>query len=57
MGERGVTFRDLRHSLVNATSCSLQDNDRWRVATEDLDGADLTLVVVFEGDVVVITLY
>jgi hypothetical protein len=57
MGERGVTFRDLRHSLVNAASCTAQENDRWRVATADLDGDALTVVVVFEDDVVVITLY
>jgi hypothetical protein len=32
-------------------------NGRWRVEGEDLDGDELTVVVVIEDGVVVVTLY
>jgi hypothetical protein len=57
MRERRVKFTDLVHALVNARQCTLQENDRWRVEGSDLDGDELTVVVVLDAGVVVITLF
>jgi len=57
MAERNVRQSDLRHGLSRARSCRIQDNQCWKVATEDLDGDALTLVVALEGDVVVVTVF
>ena len=57
MGERGVTFGDVRHALTNATSCRAQPNGRWRVTGPDLDGDELVLVVVLEAGMVVVTVF
>ena len=57
MKERGARFSDVEHALVNAARCALQENGRWRVDGRDLDGDDITLVVVIEAGVVVVTLF
>jgi hypothetical protein len=35
MDERGATYRDVRFALMNARSCSVQPNGRWRVESAD----------------------
>lgn len=57
MKERGVTFADIEHALVNAKICTLQANGRWRVEGPDMDGDGLTSVVVLEAGVVVVTVF
>jgi hypothetical protein len=57
----GVRERDIRHALVNATSCR-EDRDPnhasdWKVEGPDMDGDDLTLCVIIEDDVVVCTVF
>lgn len=57
MEERGVRYADLRFGLSNATRCVPQDRDRFRVASTDLDGDALDVVVAIEDHVVVVTLF
>jgi hypothetical protein len=57
MRQRNVLEGDLRSALSNAFRCSLQDNGRWRVDGPDLDGDDLTVIVVIEDGLIIITLY
>jgi hypothetical protein len=57
MRERGATFADVEHALAGARRCSLQENGRWRVDGSDLDGDDLTAVVVLDAGVVVVTMF
>ena len=40
-----------------AARATLQDNERWRLDGRDFDGDDLTLIVVFEAGVVVVTVF
>lgn len=56
MGERNVTFRDVRHALTNAHSCSAQ-GARWRVEGPDWDDDELALVCVLEDGVIVVTVF
>jgi hypothetical protein len=57
-GERTVHFADIREALRTATLARLQDNERWRLdGGQDLDGDDLTLIVVFEQGVIVVTVF
>jgi hypothetical protein len=57
MAERRVRLADLRAALVGATSCRAEPSERWRVQGPDLDGDDVTVMVVLEGDVVVVTVF
>ncbi|MHB8418392.1 MAG: hypothetical protein ACYDCL_09975 [Myxococcales bacterium] len=57
MAQRGARVADIQHGLSVAHSCKLQDNGRWKVATEDLDGDDLTLIVALDNGVVIVTLF
>jgi hypothetical protein len=57
MGERGVRAADLRNALVNARSCAPQAGERWKVEGSDLDGDDLTVVVVIDDGLLVVTLF
>lgn len=57
MLERGVREGDLRNALVHARSCSAQPDDRWKVEGSDLDGDDLTVVVVIDDGLLVVTLF
>lgn len=43
---------------MDAAGCEWQpESHRWRVTGADLQGDDLTLVVVIEQDVVVVTMF
>ena len=57
MRERGARREDVRSALVTATSCQAQPDDRWRVPGQDTEGELLTVIVVLEDGVVVVTLY
>ena len=57
MHERGVREGDLRNALINAQSATSQKDDKWKVEGSDLDGDDLTVVVVLEDGLVVVTLF
>lgn len=57
MDERGVREADLRHALGAARSCTPQKTGSWRVDGADLDGDDLTMIVVIEDGLLVVTLF
>jgi len=57
MHERGVREGDLRNALVDARSCAPQKDGTWKVEGCDLDGDDLTVVVVIDDGLVVVTLF
>ena len=57
MRTRHVRHDDAFHALENVFSCVALENDRWRVEGPDLEGDALTLIVVVESGVLVITLY
>jgi hypothetical protein len=57
MRERGASFSDIRHGLLSGTRCSVQENGRWRLVTEDLDADELTLILFVDDGVLVITLF
>lgn len=57
MQERGVQEMDLRNALVNARSAEAKDDGKWKVEGSDLDGDDLTVIVVIDDGVIVVTLF
>lgn len=59
MRERGATPADVKRALLTASRATWQpDHQTWKVAGgTDRDGDDLTLAVVVEADVVVVTLF
>lgn len=57
MRQRGVSFSDVEHALLNANKCQVQENGRWKLQSWDLDGDDLTLIAVVDDGVLVITLF
>jgi len=57
MDERGASRRDVQAALVSADCCRAQSGRRWKVTGVDRDGDDLTVVVVIEGAVVVVTVF
>ncbi len=58
MARRGHRYEDVRRSLMTATGCSAQANGRWKTGGGvDIDGDELTCVVVLVGRVVVVTLF
>jgi len=57
MDERGAMAWDVVHALANASHCQAGEDDRWKATGVDLDGDELTAVVVLEGEVVVVTVF
>lgn len=57
MVQRRVQIGDIIHALSHASDCRLQPNGRWKVTGKDLDGDDLSLVVLLEDEVVVVTVF
>jgi len=57
MEDRGLVFRDLRSALVNARQCSALPEERWKVCGPDASGDELTLVVLLEDGVIVVTVF
>jgi len=56
MGERGASAEHVMHALQSATTCS-SSGERWKVTGPDLDGDALTVVVVLEDEVIVVTVF
>jgi hypothetical protein len=45
-------------ACANATACKrATEPGRWKVTGPDLDGDDLTVVVVFDGSLMVVTVF
>jgi len=57
MDERGLDWEDVVRALMTAVSCEAQPLDRWKVEGVDLDGDAVTVVVVIELGVVVVTVF
>jgi hypothetical protein len=58
MDAAGATFEDVHSALCRARSARYQaDRDSWRVAGPDRLGEVLALVVKFEDDMIVITIW
>jgi hypothetical protein len=58
MGARGASRGDVKNALVTATACAAETDTRWCVSGgQDLDGEALTVVVVLDDGVLVVTLY
>ena len=57
MRERGLTYADVEHALLHAASEKRQENGRWKLGSQDLDGDDLTLIVHVADEVLVVTLF
>lgn len=58
-GTRSVQLGDIAAALASARSATYQaDRETWRIdGGLDLDGDELTVIVVFEDGVVVVTVY
>ena len=56
MRRRGVQFHDLRFALMQAKTCTA-DDEKWKVTGPDEDGDALTCIVVLEAEVVVVTVF
>ncbi len=57
MRQRRVQFGDLRSALENARGAIAVAEERWKVNGPDLDGDELTVVVVVEDGLIVVTVY
>ncbi len=57
MRERRVSREDVRNALIEASKCQASKGDRWKVTGPDLDDEELTVVLVIEGDLIVITVF
>lgn len=57
IAQRGASPSDVRHVLCTAGTCKAGENERWLVTGPDLSGDELTVVVVIEDLVVVVTVF
>lgn len=58
MNSRNVSRGDVRSALGNATAATFQpDNGRWKIVGMDRSGDSLSLAVVLENGIVVITVF
>ena len=57
MNVRNVTEQDVRSALVNASGCSPAECERWKVTGPDLYGDELTLVVVLDAGLLIVTVF
>jgi hypothetical protein len=58
MLERGAMYADVRYALLTAVGCSDGDEpNKWIIESADRDGDAMTLVVVLEAGVIVVTLH
>jgi hypothetical protein len=56
--QRSAQYADVRAALLSASACRLAERDRWHVSGGvDLDGDELSLIVVIEDGVIVVTLF
>lgn len=52
-----MSYEDLQHALAGTRRCVEQEAGKWRVYGEDLDGVELSAVVMIEEDVFVVTVF
>jgi hypothetical protein len=58
MEQRGARRADVRSALITGTAGAAEPDDRWEVTGGvDLDGDDLTVVLVIADGLVVVTLF
>lgn len=57
MEQRCTRYQELRSILMNASSCSVQKSERWRVHGVDADGDQLEVIVTMQDGLLVITLF
>jgi hypothetical protein len=58
MAQRNVRAGDVFSALRNAERCSRgREPGRWKVAGPDLDDDELSVVVVFDAGVIVVTVF
>jgi hypothetical protein len=57
MRERGAFREDVWHALENAVQCSALPEGRWKVRGPDTSGEGLTLVILLEDGVIVVTVF
>jgi hypothetical protein len=57
MSQRGVTYADLLHALMNTTDCEEGENGRWKVCSTDISGDPLTAIVLFQDGLLIVTVY
>jgi hypothetical protein len=57
MRQRNVRLQDVRSALVRAFHCSAQENGRSKVEGPDVDGDDLTVIVLIEDGLIIVTVY
>jgi hypothetical protein len=57
MWERNANHADVIHVLQLATDAEEQPNGRWRIRGADVDGDELTVLVVVDEDVVIVTVF
>lgn len=57
MSQRGVTYADLPHALMNARDCEEGANGRWKVCSTDVSGEDLTVVLLIQTGLLIVTVF
>ena len=57
LDERGASEGEVVYALRTANACVGQANGTWKVPSRDVEGDDLTVVVVIEAGVLVVTLF
>lgn len=57
MDQRGATVDDVIFALRTAKSCAIQDNGRWKVASADPEGDEMTIICALGDGVLVVTLF
>lgn len=57
MSQRGVTYADLLHALMNAKDCEEGANGRWKVCSTDVSGDGLTVILLLQNGLLVVTVF
>ena len=58
MRERNATAEDIRAAIKTSTSCTAAQEERWRLdGGTDLDGEALSVIVILDDGVLVVTLF
>jgi hypothetical protein len=57
MPKRNVSYEELEEALLNAKSCLPDRDGKWKVIGPDADGDDLTVIIVLDDGVRVVTVY
>ena len=57
MSERGVTYADLRHGLMNTTDCEEGANGRWKVCTTDMSEDPMTITLFIQDGLLIVTVF